>query len=74
MAATVIYNDQGVPLMAYGKNYFASTTGIPEKTKYTEQIQDVDNTVSIGNTCVVLGHPGITSRKKPLKLSAGREF
>ena len=48
MAATVIYNDQGVPLMAYGKNYFASTAGIPEKTKYTEQIQDVDNTVTIG--------------------------
>ena len=48
MAATVIYNDQGVPLMDYGKNLFASTTGIPEKTKYTEQIQDVDNTVSPG--------------------------
>lgn len=42
--------------MAYGKNYFASTTGIPEKTKYTKQIQDVDDTVSIdGHICCSWG-------------------
>lgn len=60
--------------MAYGKNYFASTTGIPEKTKYTKQIQDVDDTVSIdGHICCSWGS-GNNFRMRPLKSSAGRVF
>ena len=55
MAATVIYNDQGVPLMAYGKKYFASTAGITEKTNYTEQIQDLDNKDNIWELVLFLG-------------------
>lgn len=40
--ADVQFNNQGVPLLAYGKKYFAATTGTPkpEASKQTEVIED----------------------------------
>ena len=40
--ADVQFNNQGVPLLAYGKKYFAATTGTPkpDASKQTEVIED----------------------------------
>lgn len=44
-----MYNNDGVPLMAFGKTFFASTTGTPDPVKYSKQIKKVEDTISIGN-------------------------
>lgn len=48
MSTRVIFNDEGVPLMAYGQTFFASTTGAPDPIKSSKQIEKVDDTTTIG--------------------------
>ena len=40
----ILWNGEGVPLMAYGKTYFASTTGSPEIVKTSKTIVELDET------------------------------
>ena len=40
--AKILWNKQGDPLMAYGKTYFASTTGAPEEEKSVKPVKPVE--------------------------------
>ena len=46
--AHVQFNNQGVPLMAYGKKYFATTTSV-FKPRVSEQTEEVENKITIGD-------------------------
>lgn len=46
--AHVQFNAQGVPLMAYGKKYFATTSGAP-KPKVTKQTEVTDDKTTVGS-------------------------
>ena len=57
--AEILFNNSGVPLIAYGKSYQATTTGTPaEKPKSTSQPKNPDeDKLTVGNIqiCVVSG-------------------
>jgi hypothetical protein len=38
----ILWNNEGNPLMAYGKTYFATTTGSPEPVKPAKTIEELD--------------------------------
>ena len=42
--AKILWNKQGDPLMAYGKTYFATTTGAPEEVKPVKPVEELDST------------------------------
>ncbi|NQU85268.1 MAG: hypothetical protein HQ541_05860 [Mariniphaga sp.] len=49
MGADVIFNDSGVPLMAFGTRHFAQTTGVPLKSKkLAEPKNDDPDTTQVG--------------------------
>lgn len=50
----ILYNAKGVPLMAYGRTFFASTTGAPSNpvTKKNLTVEELDDTVNVGNNRV----------------------
>jgi len=41
------FNNDGVPLMAYGKTFFATTTGAPAPPKVNRTVQELDETVAV---------------------------
>ena len=47
--AEIEFNDKGVPLMAYGKSYFAVTSGAPktDPLKVSKKIEKISDTVSV---------------------------
>lgn len=52
--ADVIFNDKGVPMMAYGKTFFASTTGAPEPAKNPAQpFPVIDDNIRFKNYSIV---------------------
>jgi len=42
--AKIPWNKKGDPLMAYGKTYFATTTGVPEEVKPVNPVEELDST------------------------------
>ncbi len=46
------FNNDGVPLMAYGKTFFATTTGAPAPPKVNRTVQELDDTVAVNKYSV----------------------
>ena len=42
--AEILFNGEGVPLMAFGKTYFATTTGSPEIIRPSRAVEELDQT------------------------------
>ncbi|MCK9212364.1 MAG: hypothetical protein WC699_13195 [Bacteroidales bacterium] len=42
--AKILWNKQGDPLMAYGKTYFATTTGAPKEVEPVKPVEELDST------------------------------
>jgi hypothetical protein len=42
--AKILWNKQGDPLLAYGKTYFATTTGAPKEVKPVKPVGELDST------------------------------
>ena len=56
MSADILYSNNGTPLMAYGKTFFATTTGAPEEIKTSTSVQKTEDAVKIGDhECVAWG-------------------
>jgi hypothetical protein len=54
----ILFNDHGVPLIAYGTKYFASTSGAPEvKPKVTTQTEITEDKLTVGNIEVAAWGP-----------------
>jgi len=64
--ADILFNRSGVPLIAYGKSYQATTTGTPaEKPKNTSQPKNPDeDTLTVGNIQVSAWGPANDFPKK----------
>jgi hypothetical protein len=44
--AEILFNGEGVPLMAFGKTYFATTTGSPQVIRPSRSVEELDSTES----------------------------
>lgn len=49
MSVDLLMSDKGVPLMAVGRTFFATTTGAPETVKSSAQLEKVEDVVRVGN-------------------------
>lgn len=49
MSVQILTSKDGTPLMAFGKTFFATTTGAPDPVKSSKQIEKVDDTVRVGD-------------------------
>lgn len=47
----ILFNEQGTPLMAYCKTFFATTTGVPANPKLKKNliVEELDDTVIVGS-------------------------
>lgn len=49
MSVDLLFSKDGTPLMAYGRSFFATTTGAPEAVKSSTQTKKVEDTVRVGS-------------------------
>lgn len=49
MSVNLLFSEDGTPLMAYGRSFFATTTGAPEKVKSSTQTEKVEDVFRVGS-------------------------